>query len=122
MRVVQAFAPNVFLSKQKKMVAITSSAGSFATPLPGAIGMNYGASKAALNKYMTLLAVALKPKGVLVELYQPVFVATKDDAKSMRGAAPVNQEVAKLIKLIDTQGAEASGKITNFSTGKIDAF
>jgi NAD(P)-dependent dehydrogenase (short-subunit alcohol dehydrogenase family) len=122
MRVVQAFAPNVLMSKQKKMVAITSSAGSFATPLPGSIGMNYGASKAALNKYMTLLAVALKPKGVLVELYQPVFVATKDDMQSMKGAAPVAQEVAKLVKLIATQGPDASGKITNFSTGKIDPF
>ena len=122
MRVVQAFAPNVFLSKQKKIIAISSSAGSFSHPLPGAIGMNYGASKAALNKYFALLAVAMKPRGVLVELYQPVFVATKDDTKNMKGAFQVGPSVASLIKLIDTQGWDADGRITNFNTGKIDDF
>ena len=122
MRVVQAFAPNVFLSKQKKIIAISSSAGSFSHPLPGAIGMNYGASKAALNKYFALLAVAMKPKGVLVELFQPVFVATKDDTKNMKGAAQVGPSVADLIKLIGSNGWDATGKITNFNTGKIDEF
>lgn len=122
MRVVQAFAPNVLASKGKRMAAITSSAGSFGTPLPGAIGMNYGASKAALNKYMTLLAVALKPTGVLVGLFQPVFVATKDDTKSMQGASAIEPEVAKLIKSIDAMSPETDGKIVNFSTGKVDPY
>ncbi|HTY51040.1 MAG TPA: SDR family NAD(P)-dependent oxidoreductase [Steroidobacteraceae bacterium] len=122
MRVVQAFAPNVFLSRQKKIIAITSSAGSFTHPLPGAIGMNYGASKAALNKYFALLAVAMKPRGVLVELYQPVFVATKDDMKNMKGAYALQPSVAELIRLIGSQGWDADGRITNFNTGRLDPF
>ncbi len=101
MRVAQAFMPNVLHSKAKKVVSVTSSAGSFGTPLPGALGMNYGASKAALNKYMSLLAVAMKPAGVIVALVQPVFVASKSDTANMKGAAPIGPEIAKLIKVID---------------------
>ena len=122
MRVAQAFMPNVASSKQKKLISVTSSAGSFGNPLPNGIAMNYGASKAALNKYMTLLAVQMKPQGVIVALVQPVFVASKSDMANVKGAAPLDQEVGKLIKVIDGVTADASGKITNFSTGKVDPF
>jgi NAD(P)-dependent dehydrogenase (short-subunit alcohol dehydrogenase family) len=122
MRVTQAFWPNVEHSKQKKFIAVTSSAGSFGNPLPGGIALNYGASKAALNKYMSSLAVQVKSKGVIVGLVQPVFVASKKDMKDVKGAAPLEQEVAKLVKVIDTMTLDGSGRITNFSTGKFDPF
>ena len=122
MRVVQAFAPNVIASKGKRLATITSMAGSFGAPMAGAMGMNYGASKAALNKYMTLLTVALKPSGVLVGLFQPVFVATKDDTQAMKGASPIGPEVAKLIQQIDALSPATDGKIVNFSTGRIDPY
>jgi short-subunit dehydrogenase len=101
---------------------VTSLAGSFGQPLPGALAMNYGASKAALNKYMVLLSIAMKPKGVVVGLVQPIFVASKADAANMKGAAPIGQEIGKLIKVIDAMTMEGAGKITNFSTGKTDPF
>jgi NAD(P)-dependent dehydrogenase (short-subunit alcohol dehydrogenase family) len=122
MRMVQAFMPNVERSKHKKLIAVTSMAGSFGKPIPGAVGMNYGASKAALNKYMVLLSKALEPKGVRVALVQPVFLASKADKENMRGAAPLGPEVAKLIQFIDTLPADRNGKITNFQTGDIDPF
>jgi NAD(P)-dependent dehydrogenase (short-subunit alcohol dehydrogenase family) len=122
MRVAQAFMPNVEHSKQKRVINVTSLAGSFGQPLPGATAMNYCASKAALNKYTVLLSISMRPKGVIVALVQPVFVATKADLKNMKGAAPVDQEVGKLIKIIDGMTMDAAGKITNFSTGKIDPF
>lgn len=122
MRVSQAFLPNVEHSKQKKLVAVTSSAGSFGNALPGGIAMNYGASKAALNKYMSQLAVQMKSRGVIVGLVQPVFVASKKDMKNVKGAAPLDQEVAKLVKVIDALSLQGSGRITNFSTGKFDPF
>jgi NAD(P)-dependent dehydrogenase (short-subunit alcohol dehydrogenase family) len=84
--------------------------------------LNYGASKAALNKYMTLLAVQMKPQGVIVGLVQPVFVASKADLVNMKGAAPLDQEVAKLVKVIAVMTLDGSGRITNFSTGKFDPF
>jgi NAD(P)-dependent dehydrogenase (short-subunit alcohol dehydrogenase family) len=122
MRVTQAFLPNVEHSHQKKVISVTSSAGSFGNPIPNGIGMNYGASKAALNKYMTMLAVQMKPKGIIIGLVQPVFVASKADLKNMKGAAPLDQEVAKLVKVIDHMSMEGTGRITNFSTGKFDPF
>jgi len=91
MRVVEAFTANVERSGQKKFATITSLAGSFARGFPDARGMNYSASKAALNKYMNMLAIAVKPKGMLVGLYQPIFVASKKDMKQMKQAAPVDQ-------------------------------
>ena len=122
MRVVQAFAPNVLASKGKRIATVTSMAGSFGAPMAGAMGMNYGASKAALNKYMTLLTVALKPQGVMVGLFQPVFIATKDDKNAMQGAAAIEPEVAKLIKSIAALAPATDGKIVNFSTGRIDPY
>ncbi len=122
MRVVQAFLPNLERSRQRKVATITSSAGSFGRPLPGAVAMNYGASKAALNKYMVMLAYALRPKGITVGLFEPIFVATKPDMQHMRVAAPVDRAVAGLIRQIDAMGPERSGKIVNFQTGKIDPF
>ena len=122
MRVSQAFLPNVEHSKQKKLISVSSSAGSFGNPIPKGIGMNYGASKAALNKYMTMLAVQLKSRGIIVGLVQPVFVASKSDMKNMKGAYPLEREIGKLIKVIDAMTLEASGRITNFTTGKFDPF
>ncbi len=122
MRMVQAFMPNVERSKQKKIISVTSLAGSFGRGFPGAMGMNYGASKAALNKYMVMLSQAVKPKGVVVALVQPILVASKAGMAAIPRAAPLDEEIAKLIRVIDTMSAERAGKITNFSTGEIDPF
>lgn len=122
MRIVQAFMPQVERSKQKKIVNVTSLAGSFGQPMPGAMGMNYGASKAALNKYMVMLSKGVQDRGIIVALVQPIFVASKSDMKNDKRAAPVDQEVAKLIKLVDTMTMQHSGKITNFTTGETDPF
>jgi NAD(P)-dependent dehydrogenase (short-subunit alcohol dehydrogenase family) len=122
MRIAQAFMPNVERSKQKKVVNITSLAGSLTRGLPGGMAMNYGASKAGLNKYSVLLAEQMKPKGVIVGLFQPVFIASKKGMENIKEAAPVDQEIAKLIAIIDKMGMERSGRITNFSTGEYDPF
>lgn len=123
MRMAQAFEPSVERSRQKKIANITSLAGSFTRGLPGATAMNYSASKAALNKYSVMLAFSLKPKGVLVGLFQPIFVASKRDMDArMRAEAPIGREVGKLIKQIAALSPATSGKIVNFTTGKIDPF
>lgn len=122
MRMVKAFMPSVERSKQKKIISVTSFIGSFGRSIPSAMGMNYGASKAALNMYMTKLAHALKPQGVIVALVEPILVASKPGVAANPMAKPLDQEVAKLVKLIDTITMERSGKITNFSTGEIDPF
>ena len=123
MRMVQAFEPSIERSQQKKIANITSLAGSFGRGLPGALAMNYSASKAALNKYMVMLAYALTPKGVSVGLFEPIFVAPKRDlSPQMRARAPLAGEVGKLIAQIDALTPATSGRIVNFTTGKIDPF
>jgi NAD(P)-dependent dehydrogenase (short-subunit alcohol dehydrogenase family) len=122
MRMIQAFEPNVERSKQKKIVNVTSFIGSFGKMFPNAMGMNYGASKAALNMYSVKLSHALKPKGVIVALVEPILVASKPGVAENPMSSPVNVEVAKLVKLVDGLTMASSGKITNFSTGQTDPF
>jgi hypothetical protein len=48
-------------------------------------------------------------------------VASKPGVSNVPMSSPVDVEVAKLVKIIDGMTVEnAGGKITNFSTGKID--
>jgi len=122
MRMVQAFAPNVERSQQKKIVNVTSFVGSFGMTFPNATGMNYGASKAALNMYSVKLSHALKPKGVIVALVEPILVASKPGVSDNPMAKSVQEEVGKLVKVIEGLTMESTGKITNFSTGKTDPF
>jgi len=49
-------------------------------------------------------------------------VASKVDMKNVQGAAPLDQEVGKLVKVIDAMTMAGTGRITNFSTGKFDPF
>jgi hypothetical protein len=50
-----------------------------------------------------------------------VLVQSKPGVSSIPMSSPVDVEVAKLVKIIDGMTVEnAGGKITNFSTGKID--
>jgi NAD(P)-dependent dehydrogenase (short-subunit alcohol dehydrogenase family) len=120
MRMIQAFMPNVQKSKQKKIVNVTSFIGSYDKG-NAAMGMNYGASKAGLNMYSYKLHYALKDQGVVVSLVQPVLVQSKPGVSNIPMSSPVDVEVGKLVKIIDGMTVEsAGGKITNFSTGKID--
>ena len=60
---------------------------------------------------------------MVVALVEPVLVQSKPGVASIPMSSPVDVEVAKLVKVIDGMTVEsAGGKITNFSTGKIDAW
>jgi NAD(P)-dependent dehydrogenase (short-subunit alcohol dehydrogenase family) len=123
LRLAQAFMPNIERSKQKKLVNVTSLIGSFGRGIASPMGMNYGASKAALNMYMYKLHFAVKSKGVVVALVEPLLVASKPGVASNPMSSPVDVEVGKLVKIIDGMTVEsAGGKITNFSTGQLDPF
>jgi NAD(P)-dependent dehydrogenase (short-subunit alcohol dehydrogenase family) len=122
MRMVQAFMPSVMASKQKKIVNVTSFIGSFGYGPPSAMGMNYGASKAALNMYSFKLAEQVRKQGVIVALVEPVMVQSKPGVKDIPISSPADVEIRKLREVIANLTMEKSGKITNFSTGKADPF
>ncbi|MCC6202757.1 MAG: SDR family NAD(P)-dependent oxidoreductase [Gammaproteobacteria bacterium] len=122
MRVAQAFLPHLERSKHKKLVTITSMAGSFARAMGGG-AFNYASSKAAVNKFMEVLAVSVKEKGVIVNLLEPSYlVATKPDMKDMPNTVPVAIEVANLLKDIDAMTLDRTGKIISIPTGEVLPF
>jgi NAD(P)-dependent dehydrogenase (short-subunit alcohol dehydrogenase family) len=70
--VSEAFYKNVLASKQKKLIAISSSNGTLtgeAQPRPGA--MFYRMSKAALNREMQVVAAETRKDGVTVIMFNP---------------------------------------------------
>ncbi len=70
--VSETFYKNVLASKQKKIIAISSSNGTLtgeATPRPGAIF--YRMSKAGLNREMQIVAASTKKDGVTVVMFNP---------------------------------------------------
>lgn len=122
MRMAQAFMPQVMASKQKKIVNVTSFIGSFGYGPPSSMGMNYGASKAALNMYSVKLSEQVKQQGVIVALVEPVMVQSKPGVKDIPMSSPADVEIKKLRNVIANLTMEKTGKITNFSTGKTDPF
>ncbi|MEJ1966925.1 MAG: SDR family NAD(P)-dependent oxidoreductase [Gammaproteobacteria bacterium] len=96
MRMIQAFMPNIEKGRQKKIVNVTSFIGSYdkgGSPM----GMNYGASKAGLNMYSYKLHHALKGKGVVVALVEPIMVQSKPGVEKIPMSKPVGEEVARLV-------------------------
>ncbi|MEM9530437.1 MAG: SDR family oxidoreductase [Pseudomonadota bacterium] len=76
LRVAEALVDNVAASEQKKLINITSSAGSIgAISRPGFLG--YRASKATLNSIMHNLSLQLAEREILVGLINPGTVDTR---------------------------------------------
>ena len=76
--VSEAFYPNVKASRQKKIVAVSSSNGTLTgekSPRPGA--MFYRMSKAALNREMQIVAASTRKDGVTVVMLNPGPVLTE---------------------------------------------
>ena len=75
--VSEAFVAQVRASKQKKIIAISSTNGSLSTPTTNSGAIFYRASKAALNRAMLLVAGQLKPAGITVVMMHPGAVRTE---------------------------------------------
>ena len=76
MKIAEAFADHVATSEQKKIVSITSGAGSVSSDGRPGGGMFYGVSKAALNMAMRQVRAELRARDVVVALIAPGLVAT----------------------------------------------
>ena len=69
--VSQAFVENVAMSKQKKIVAITTTLGSIANAARATAPFYYRVTKSALNMSMQALGTELRPKGIIVAVCSP---------------------------------------------------
>lgn len=122
--VTQTFYPNVKASRQRKIVAISSTTGSLTEPYPGTGGVFYRASKAALNREMQLLAQVLREDGVSVLIVHPGLVQTERMTeythRSGASFAPnpdaltPTASIAHMIETIARSGLPESGRFQRY--------
>lgn len=116
LRVIEGLADNVKASKLKKMVTISSAAGTVSGPVPQA-GDHYWyrSSKSALNSVMKLVAADMKPSGVTVVFFHPGGVAVESFAgQNVPGLQPPAVIIPKLMKVIDEVTIADTGRfLTN---------
>jgi NAD(P)-dependent dehydrogenase (short-subunit alcohol dehydrogenase family) len=113
--VTEAFAPHVKASRQKKIVAISSSNGQI-TGEPLCCGLFwYRTSKAALNKVMISASAVLKKEGVTVVLFNPGAVRVeKQKDLEFPGMIETPLSVGGMIKAIDGLTIKDAGKFLQY--------
>jgi NAD(P)-dependent dehydrogenase (short-subunit alcohol dehydrogenase family) len=116
LQLAQVFMSNVAASEQKKIVVVSSKAGSFEVGPKLAMMYSYRASKAALNMYMYTLAFETTKQGVILTLLSPGQVNTMPGMK-LPGAIETDESVSKMLIVIDSLTAEQNGKFLNFEDG-----
>ena len=117
LKIVETFIGNVKASQQKKIIAISSAAGSVSVPpfMPnGSLVPDhywYRISKAGLNSAMVLLAAQFKNDGITVVMFHPggVRVESFGNAKLTGFVAP-EEAIGKMIRTIDGLTIKDSGR------------
>ena len=117
LKVIQAFMPSVEKSEQKKVVVLSSKAGSFELSPQLPMMYEYRGSKAALNMYIHTLHFETAKKGVTAVLLSPGQVNTTPGMK-LPGAIETEESVGKMLKVIDGLTPEQNGKFLNYESGE----
>jgi NAD(P)-dependent dehydrogenase (short-subunit alcohol dehydrogenase family) len=113
----EAFYDNVKASKQKKLVAVSSSNGTLTgekPPRPGAIF--YRMSKAALNREMQIVAASTKADGVTVVMLNPGPTLTEHQEylKDYPGMLKTSFTVEQMIGTIDKATIHDTGAFLRY--------
>jgi NAD(P)-dependent dehydrogenase (short-subunit alcohol dehydrogenase family) len=116
LKLAQTFMDQVAASEQKKIVVISSKAGSFELSPKMPMMYEYRGSKAALNMYMYGLSFETPKKGVILTLLSPGQVNTVPNMK-LPGAIETDESVGKMLKVIDGLTPAQNGKFLNFEDG-----
>jgi len=117
LKIAESFYPNVRASRDRKIVAVSSSQGSIGSTKRPRLYF-YRSSKAALNMEMYNLALELKPEGISVGLVNP----GPTDTRMMAGLPkqfrkflrPVDVAVADMIRNIDGLTVETTGSFYHY--------
>lgn len=119
LKMCEAFLPHVKSSQQKKMVSITSQAGSFALDSGDLPGMYYyKSSKAAQNMIMRNIAKDVKKDGVTIGILSPGMVNTAGELPPERrfpGIIEPPESIAGMIEVIDKLSLEDSGSFIRYN-------
>jgi len=117
LQLAQTFIDNVAASKQKKIVVISSKAGSFELSPQLPMMYSYRASKAALNMFMYTLSFETSKKDVILTLLSPGQVNTMPGMK-IPNAIETDESVSKMLIVIDGLTKEQNGKFLDFEDGR----
>ena len=117
LKLAETFIGNVKASHQKKIVAISSAAGSVSVPpfMPNGSPVPdhywYRISKAGLNSAMVLLSAQFKSDAVTVVMFHPGGVQVESfGAMKLPGFVPPEEAIGKMIKTIDGLTLKDSGR------------
>jgi len=114
LKIAEAFYPNVRVSRDKKIVTVSSSQGSIGSTKKPRLYF-YRSSKAALNMEMYNLALQLKRKGISVGLVNPGPTDTRMMARlPKKFLRPVNVAVTDMIRNIDGLSVETTGSFYQY--------
>lgn len=117
LKICETFIGNVRSSRQKKIIAISSAAGSVSVPpfMPNGSPVPdhywYRITKAGLNSAMRLVSAQLKNEGITVVMFHPggVQVESFGHAK-LPGFVPPAEAIGKMIKTIDGLTIKDTGR------------
>lgn len=117
LKLSQSFMDQVALSEQKKIVVISSKAGSIELSPEMPMMYSYRGSKAALNMYMYTLSFETPKKNVILTLLSPGQVNTVPGMKLPNAIEP-EESVSKMLKVIDGLTPEQNGKFLDYEDGR----
>ena len=117
LKLSQAFLENVAASKGRKIVALSSKAGSFAVGPEMSMMYEYRASKAALNMFVHTMAYETARKDVIVVAMSPGGVNTTPGVR-MPGNIEPDESVTKMLKVIDGLTTDHNGQFLNYEEGE----
>ncbi len=118
LKLAGAFMDRVAASKHKKIVVLSSKAGSFEAGPEMAMMYSYRGSKAALNMYMHTLSFETGKKDVIVTVLSPGSVDTTPGFKMPNAISP-EESVTKMLQVIDGLTPENNGQFLNYEDGSV---
>jgi NAD(P)-dependent dehydrogenase (short-subunit alcohol dehydrogenase family) len=116
LKMCQAFMDHVAASDQKKIIVISSKAGSISASPKMPMFYSYRGSKAALNMYMYTLSFETPKKNIILTLLSPGLVNTTEGTK-IPNAIEKEESVSKMIKVIEGLTPEENGKFLSYEDG-----
>lgn len=118
LKIAEAFAPHVAASQHKKIVSITSGAGSVSPDRVAGGGVFYGISKAALNMAMRKAGAELAERGIIVATIAPGLVLTDMLKTNRPSLAPrarsATEAVDAMAAVIDSLDQTYDGQPRNY--------
>jgi NAD(P)-dependent dehydrogenase (short-subunit alcohol dehydrogenase family) len=115
----QAFMDHVKASNQKKIIVISSKAGSIPASPKMTMFYSYRGSKAALNMYMYTLSFETPEKNIILTLLSPGMVNTTEGMK-LPNAIEVEESVSKMMNVIFSLTPKDNGKFLSYDGSEVD--